>query len=280
VGRDSRRARVLIVVLLVLAFLLITVDFHSKDSASGLRGSVQAVFGGAESGVTAAVRPIGRTASSLAHPDRYHDRADALAAQNAALRRQLAQDAEVKQSAAQLAALRLVADEGQYTILPARVVAVGDVTGTDWDVTINAGKADGLSPDSVVLNADGLVGTVLSATAHSAVVRLLCDPSSHVGARLESTRLLGAVSGGQGPTTLTFTLYDATHKVSVGDRLVTFGSIDYAAGVPIGVVTKVLDLGAGLSRTAEVRPFVSVARLDLVGVIVGKPLTDPGDRLL
>jgi rod shape-determining protein MreC len=280
VGRDSRRSRLVIAGLLVLAFVLVTIDFHSRDSGSGVRGLFQGVFGGAESAVTAATRPIGRTASSLTHPNRYHNRADDLARQNAELRRQLAQDAAVKRAAAELAALRLVADQGQYTILPARVVAVGDVTGTNWNVTINAGTADGVRADSVVLNADGLVGTVISATGHSAIVRLVCDPDSHIGARLEKTQLLGAVSGGQGPDTLTFTLYDATHKVSVGDRLVTFGSIDYAAGVPIGVVTKVLDTGAGLSRSAQVRTFVSVGSLDLVGVVVGKPPTDPGDRLL
>jgi rod shape-determining protein MreC len=100
-----------------------------------------------------------------------------------------------------------------------------------------------------------------------------------MGARLEGTRLLGAVSGGQGPQVLTFTLYDASHQVQPGDRLVTFGSTDYAAGVPIGEVTKVVDVG-GLSRTAEVRPFVAFATLDLVGVMLANPPTDPGDRVL
>jgi rod shape-determining protein MreC len=60
---------------------------------------------------------------------------------------------------------------------------------------------------------------------------------------------------------------------------VTFGSLDYVAGVPIGQVTKVTDVG-GLSRTAEVTPFVSFGTLDLVGVVVGRPATDPGDRVL
>lgn len=278
-GRDLRRSRVVVAVLLVLTFLLITIDYRTSESSGGPRGFVHGVVGGIESGVTAVTRPIGRTLSSLFHPNRYHDRADKLEQENAVLRRQLADQGTVTQLAGQLSALRLLADKGQYTIVPARVLSIGDVSGTDWTVTVNAGKADGLSVDKIVLNAEGLVGTVVSMTEHTAVVRLFCDPRSRIGARLEGTQLLGAVAGGAGPDKLTFTLYDASYQVRPGQRLVTFGSLDYVAGVPIGEVTKVTEVG-GLSRTAEVKPFVSVGTLDLVGIVIGEPATDPGDRVL
>ncbi|MEX5634579.1 rod shape-determining protein MreC [Parafrankia sp. FMc2] len=278
-GRDTRRSRLVIAVLLVLAFTLITVDYRTGDSATGVRGALHSVVGGVENAVTTVTRPIGRTVSSLTHPNRYHDRADRLAEENATLRRSIADDAEIDRLAGELSALRLLADKGQYTIVPARVIAVGDVTGMDWTVTINAGRRDGLAVDKVVVNTAGLVGTVASVTDQTAVIKLICDPTSRIGARLETTQLLGAVAGGQGPKNLTFTLYDASYQVKEGDRLVTFGSLDYVAGVPIGEVTKVVDVG-GLSRTAEVRPFVSIGTLDLVGVIVGGPPGDPGDRVL
>ncbi len=160
------------------------------------------------------------------------------------------------------------------------MIAIGDITGTDWSVTVNAGSADGVVPDRLVLDSDGLVGTVLSSTAHTAVVRLACDPASHIGARLEGTRLLGAVAGAGSPDALTFTLYDATRQVKVGDRLVSFGSADYVGGVPIGMVTKVLDASEGLSRAAEVTTFAAMGSLDLVGIVVGKLPADAGDRVL
>jgi rod shape-determining protein MreC len=280
VGRDTRRTRILLGVLLAATFTLVTVDYRTGRAGSGARGVAQSVFGPIETAASAVVRPIGRTASSLTHPNRYRQRADRLADENAQLKRQIAADAAVSREAAQLAKLRLIADRGQYRIAPARVTSVGDVTGTDWTVTINAGRGDGIKADELVLNDAGLVGRVETVTATSATVRLLCDPASHIGARLESTRLLGAISGGGGPGNLTFTLYDASFQVRKGDRLVTFGSADYAAGVPIGTVTKVLDSGQGLSRTAEVAPYVNIGTLDTVGVIVGKPAQDPGDRVL
>jgi len=279
VGRDLRRSRLIVALLLVITFTLITVDYRTGESSGGARGVVHSVVGGVESGVTAVVRPIGRTASSLFHPNRYHDRADELAKQNADLRRQLADDGEITRQATELSSLRLLADKGQYTIVPAKVIAIGDVSGTDWTVTVNAGRADGLATDKIVINAKGLVGTVVSLSEHTAVVRLFCDPRSRIGARLEGTQLLGSVAGGSGPGTLVFTLYDASYRVRPGERLVTFGSLDYVAGVPIGEVTKVTDAD-GLSRTAEVKPYVSVGTLDLVGIVVGKPPTDPGDRVL
>ncbi|MCM3883807.1 rod shape-determining protein MreC [Frankia sp. R82] len=278
-GRDTRRSRLVIVALLIAAFTLITLDYRTGRSATGARGVVHSALGGVESGVSDVVRPIGRTVSSLTHPNRYHDRADRLAQENARLRRDLADNDVITRTGKELAALRLLADKGQYTVVPAKVIAIGDVTGTDWTVTINAGKDDGVAADKTVLNADGLVGTVASVTAHTAVVRLACDPNSRIGARLERTQLLGAVAGGQGPSTLVFTVYDASFRVQKGDRLTTFGSMDYVAGVPIGEVTKVTDVG-GLSRTAEVKPYVSVGTLDVVGVVVGRPPADPGDRLL
>ncbi|WP_462186094.1 MULTISPECIES: rod shape-determining protein MreC [unclassified Frankia] len=278
-GRGTRRSRLVIVALLIVAFTLITLDYRTGRSATGARGVLHSIFGGVENGVTTVTRPIGRTVSSLTHPNRYHDRADRLAEENARLRRQIADDTEIGRMSTELADLRLLADKGQYTVVPAKVIAVGDVTGTDWTVTINAGRADGIVVDKTVLNADGLVGTVSGVTEHTAIVRLACDPGSHIGARLERTQLLGAVVGGQGPSTLTFTLYDASYRVQKGDRLVTFGSLDYVAGVPIGAVTKVTDVD-GLSRTAEVRPYASVGTPDLVGVVVGKPPADPGDRVL
>lgn len=278
-GRDLRRSRLVVAVLLVLTFLLITIDYRTGESSGGPRGFLHGVVGGIEGGVTAVTRPVGRTLASLAHPNRYHNRADRLEQENATLRRQLADQGAVTQLASQLSALRLLADKGQYTIVPARVIAIGDVSGTDWTVTVNAGKADGLAVDKIVINANGLVGTVVSMTTHTAVVRLFCDPRSRIGARLEGTQLLGAVAGGSGPGKLVFTLYDASYQVKPGQRLVTFGSLDYVAGVPIGEVTKVTEV-SGLSRTAEVKPFVSVGSLDLVGIVIGKPATDPGDRVL
>jgi hypothetical protein len=57
--------------------------------------------------------------------------------------------------------------------------------------------------------------------------------------------------------------------------LLTTGSDTYAAGIPIGTVTAVAPDANAISRTATVVPFVDVASLDLVGVVVNGTRTAP-----
>jgi rod shape-determining protein MreC len=69
----------------------------------------------------------------------------------------------------------------------------------------------------------------------------------------------------------------------VGERLVTFGSMHdqpYVPGVPIGTVTTIERTPGALTRTALVRPFADFTALDVVGVVVGPPKSDPRDAVL
>lgn len=55
--------------------------------------------------------------------------------------------------------------------------------------------------------------------------------------------------------------------------MVTYGSADYAGGVPVGVTIGTGDIGTAagggsLTQSIAVRPFVHFGTLDLVGVIV------------
>jgi rod shape-determining protein MreC len=61
---------------------------------------------------------------------------------------------------------------------------------------------------------------------------------------------------------------------------VTYGSANYAGGVPVGTITKQVVGSEGLSRRAEIQPFARFGSLDLVGVVVRRPQANPGDRLL
>lgn len=68
-----------------------------------------------------------------------------------------------------------------------------------------------------------------------------------------------------------------------GDRLVTFGSQadkPFVPGVPVGEVVRVDPAGGGLTRNVYVRPYVGFTKLDIVGVVVQAPRTDPRDMVL
>jgi rod shape-determining protein MreC len=65
--------------------------------------------------------------------------------------------------------------------------------------------------------------------------------------------------------------------------VVTWGSKNgrpYVPGVPIGVITAVRGTTGDLVRSAYLKPFVNFSTLDLVGVVVQQPRTNPRDGVL
>ena len=78
-------------------------------------------------------------------------------------------------------------------------------------------------------------------------------------------------------------LLNGKAQVKNGDRLVTFGSQSgrpFVPGVPVGKVVEVQANAGQLTKTVLVEPFVQFTRLDLVGVVVVPPRTDPRDAVL
>jgi rod shape-determining protein MreC len=68
-----------------------------------------------------------------------------------------------------------------------------------------------------------------------------------------------------------------------GDRLVTFGSqgnTPYVPGVPVGSVRRVKGTPGSQTRTAIISTYVDFTALDLVGVVVEPPRSDPRDAVL
>ena len=275
--RGQRRALVL---LALLSVVLVTVDARG-DSFSGLRSAARSVVDPAQDGMTTLVAPVGRFFGGLGDLNDSRRRIDQLEAQNADLARRLRESELTGARAEELRRLKLLAGAGQFGVLPATVTGLGPALGFEWAVTVDAGRRDGIRPDMTVVNADGLVGRVKDVTDSSAVVVLAVDPGSSVGVRLAGGRQLGLASGnGLGP--LTFTPIDPQTRVKVGDRLLTgpYGGSTYVAGIPVGEVTAVSGDPGAPAREATVRPYAAFSSLDLVGILVGVPRTDPRDRLV
>lgn len=279
-GRDNRRTRLLLFALLATALALITVDYRVNGADSRLRAGLHDVVGPIERGLSAAVSPIGNFFDESRSADGERQRADRLQAEVDDLQRRLAAGADAQRTAAELEKLRLLADKGSYSIIPSRVIAVGDVTGTEQTVDIDAGSEDGLVAGQLVINSQGLVGVVQRLGTSTAVVRLATDPATVIGARLEGSQALGRITGAGPAGTISFTLYDPTLPLVPGTRVVTYGSENYAGGVPVGTITRAVPGSEGLTRRAEVDPFADLGALDLVGVVVRRPDSNPGDRLL
>ncbi|GHD42865.1 MULTISPECIES: rod shape-determining protein MreC [Streptomyces] len=282
--RDTRESRLLLVLLIAIAFALITVDIRGgQDSpVQGARQAAAAVFGPIENGVSSAVNPVGNAIAAVRDSDSRHDRIAQLEHDNTALKAKLGSDDRNRSRLNQLDKMLKMAGAGQYGIKGAEVIAIGAAQGFSWTVTIDVGSNDGIQRDMTVLNGDGLVGRVTTVGPDTATVLLANDPDFTVGTRMESSDELGFASG-QGDRPLRVEMLNGKAKIKKGDRLVTFGSQadkPFVPGVPVGVVSRVDPSGGDLTRTIYVTPYVAFSKLDIVGVVVEAPRKDPRDTVL
>jgi rod shape-determining protein MreC len=274
----------LLVLLIAIAFALITVDIRGGEESpvDGARQAAATVFGPVENGVASAVDPVGNAIGAVRDSGARHNRITTLEQENTALKLKLGSDARNRSQVRELDNMLKNAGAGQYGIKGAEVIAIGAAQGFSWTVTIDAGAKDGIERDMTVLNGDGLVGRVTTVGPSTSTVLLASDPDFTVGTRMEGSDELGFATG-QGDRPLAVQFLNGKAKVKSGDRLVTFGSEadkPFVPGVPVGEVVRVDPSGGDLTRTVYVRPFVGFTSLDIVGVVVQAPRKDPRDMVL
>ncbi|MFH8383270.1 rod shape-determining protein MreC [Kitasatospora sp. NPDC018058] len=282
--RDTRESRLLLILLVAVAFALITVDIKGgEDSPLGpARHAAARVLGPVERGAATVVDPVADTVRAFRDAATNNGRTDQLARENTELRQKLASSDMASGRTKQLDDLLRTAGAGGYTVKAAQVIAIGPAQGFSWTITIDAGSDDGLTRDMTVINGQGLVGRITTIARTTATVLLASDPGFSAGTRLEGSGEIGFASGG-GDSPMKVSLLNGKAQVKTGDRLVTFGSQSgrpFVPGVPVGKVTEVQANAGQLTKTILVEPFVQFTRLDLVGVVVVPPRADPRDAVL
>ncbi|GAA1462967.1 rod shape-determining protein MreC [Nocardiopsis exhalans] len=287
--RDSPRSRLFLAVLVAAAVVLIVLDARpgSNPVTSLARGGGELVFAPTAAGVGLLTGPAATFYEGVSQGPEAAARIAELEAANAELEAGL-QAARLDEGRAdQLDQLLHLSGLGGYEIVPAQAVTRTTARGYAHTVTIDAGADSGIAPDMTVVNGSGLVGRVIEAGPRTATVKLATDVNSAVGARLERTSKIGAITGGSVPggpeADLTLELFDMEAPIEEGDRVVTLGSHDgapFVPGVPIGTVDEVQVAPGALSRIARITPAVDFSSLDMVGVVVGGPAEDPRDSVL
>lgn len=138
--------------------------------------------------------------------------------------------------------------------------------------TIDKGENDGIKPNMVVINNQGLVGRVMSTTDGSSKVMSIIDVASAISVRLTKTRDLLTVKGDinlkeQGSLKLNYITSDIL--VGIGDEIETsgIGGI-YPRGLYIGRIKQIPTQNYDLVKYAIVEPSVDFKRLEEVFVII------------
>jgi rod shape-determining protein MreC len=140
---------------------------------------------------------------------------------------------------------------------------------------LDKGSADGVQKDMAVVTPLGVVGKVVSVTAHTAKVILLTDANSGIDVLVQRTRSRGIISGSLDSGTV-LKYMKRSEDIQVGDRLITSG-LDgvFPKGLMTGTVVKVNKQHLGLFQLVEVLPAVQSSRVEEVLVVGGSGETGP-----
>jgi rod shape-determining protein MreC len=168
---------------------------------------------------------------------------------------------------------------GLKTALPLETVS-GEVIAREWggwvrSLTVNRGRDDNVARMTAVIVPEGLIGRVVDVRPRSAVVQVLTDPASTVGAHMVRTRTQGIVEGDARGTLRFKYLSREGADVQVGDVVVTSGAGGlFPRGVPIGRVRTIDNRGSALFSFAQLVPAVDFGKLDHVLLVTGDAARD------
>jgi len=278
--RDTRRRRVVLIVLLLASLTLIALGGGSSGPGKALRSAGATVFGPVQRAVAAAWQPVHDFFGGVGRDEQAE--IDRLTKENDQLRLQERANDYDHSRAAELDSLMKIAGLGQYTIIPAQVIGVAPAQGFSNTVLVDAGSRDGLKVGMTVINGEGLVGRVKTLTSSTATILLAIDPQYTVGCRLATSLGIGYVSGGGTGQPMHYKSFDAQQVILPGTVAVTWqqATMSIPGGIPIGTIVSTQGAVGSDVRSATLQPFVDFSSLDLVGIVVVLPRTDPRNAVL
>ncbi|HYV59290.1 MAG TPA: rod shape-determining protein MreC [Acidimicrobiia bacterium] len=264
--RTNRRP--ILVLLIVTAVALITLDVRGSGPISTVRGGAHDVVDPIAGALDTVFSPVGDWIDGVT-------KAASLKDENARLRRRL--DAARGEQAAARAAVEENKDLRKLLDLPfaadANAVAAPVVEGApgNFELTVQIGKgaSDGVGADMPVVTGAGLVGRVVEVSRDRATVLLMNDPQSGVGVKMERTGTFGVAKGRGDTGTLRVDFVDPNADVTAGEVVSTAGvqNSPFPAGIPVGTVSKATRTPGDLQLDVLVKPLVDFSHLDYVKVL-------------
>ena len=152
-------------------------------------------------------------------------------------------------------------------VIAAQVIG-RDPTGWFQSVIIDKGKNSGIKLNMPVVNAEGVVGKLVSVSYNYSKVLLIIDQNSSVDCIIQRSRDDGILKGLSSKVCkLDYVLKSS--DVHVGDIVVTsgLGGI-FPKGIPVGEVTDVEDPPGELFKDVKIRPAVDFSKLEELLIIL------------
>jgi rod shape-determining protein MreC len=268
VYRQRSIGRRVLVLVVLTAVTLITLDTRESGLLSGLRSGARDVMGPVADVVDAAVSPVGDWIDGVT-------RATALKDENARLKRELdearGQQARARAATEENTELKKLLDLPFYEDADAIAAPViqGAPSNFEFTVQIGRGSNEGVGSDMAVVTGAGLVGRVVDVSRERATVLLIKAPQSGVGIKIEESQTTGVLKGRAKSDTLRLEFVDPNVNVTKGQLVYTSGQQNSAfpPTIPVGKVSKVSKAQGDLQQDILVEPLVDFSGLDYVKIL-------------
>ena len=190
---------------------------------------------------------------------------EALAAENASLRAELANNHEEHQY--RIDSVRDTAFHQRFQLIPAQVVN-NSVEQRNNMMTINQGSLHGIQKYSTVIESAGVVGFVTEVGSRYATVMSILNRNSRVSVRVRRTHYIGnLVWNGTSPVYMQVEAIPKHGDVRIGDTIETSGLSHFPEGHLVGLVTKAQVEPGENFFNIETRLFNDLARTSQVYIV-------------
>ena len=276
------RSRLLLIILIVTALFLITLDLRGVGILEGARQGTQTILSPFQRAGNVVLTPFKNFFSDITHLGRTRNQIEELRANNNSLKAELANRKNADAQLGQLKSILDLAGTAGFKVVNTRVISQGASQSFAQTITIDAGSNAGIKRNMTVLSEFGIAGVVKDVYPNSALISLATDPSFRIGIRIAGSQQIGILSG-RGNRSASLQLIDNLTSVKVGDILLSRGSVanrPFVPGVPVGYITAVDNSAGAIAQSATVRLYTNFSTLGVVAVVVGAPVNNPGDALV
>ena len=280
VAPRSGRSRYRLVLLILTAVTLLTLDFRGYGPLETAQSRVRDVLEPVVSAVDVVLGPVAEVWTVMFS---YND----LRSENDRLRSEVDRlsSADIRAAARQDALDRLLAATGVTYVdgveqITASVLRDSVGNFDDDIVSIDVGHRDGVAPGMAVVTAAGLVGRVETVDTARSTVTIVSSPNLVIGVRLLDTGDVGLGHGIAGEQTKfvvdTGLRWPETGDLSelpgIGSSVVTAAGSRYPANIPVGRVASVEPAEAGLVQLVTVDLAADVDDIGYVTVVLQTPV--------
>lgn len=271
-GPPYGRARSRLLLLVLSAVTLLTLDFRSFGPLATAQRGLRAALAPLRDGTERVLQPVTDGARGLFDYGDLERENEKLREENAQLRGAQIQGEVDKETLKRLLAQSDIPYVGDYPRVVARVVAGSVGNFDEFSVEIDKGTDAGLEKDMPVVTSAGLVGRIVEVDKTRSRVQLITSPQFAVGVRVGQEISLAKGTGSGNPLRAQGSIpIDA--PVNVGDVVLTNGQdrSNFPPDIPVGRV-RTVDRSSG-TVVLDIDPVANVGSVDFVAVVkfTGKP---------